>query len=261
MAEAINAALVEAMELRPETILLGEDVGITGGVFRITEGLQERFGEDRVIDTPLERIRHRRDGHRHGDCGLRGRSRRSSSTDSSIQRSTRSSATWVGFDTGPGECQPPDRGQVPERRRNRSPRASLRFTGGVLRSRSGVGGGLPVEPDRCQGPARRRSGRRRPGDLPRAESYLPIGSRRCPDLPLHDSYRSGSGRAGRKRSSQSLRTGEWFRSRSRRPSRPLNLSRSSISGPCSPGTGRPSWTSVEKTGRLVVVQEAQGRPA
>jgi len=53
MAEAINAALSEAMEARPETILLGEDVGISGGVFRITEGLQERFGEDRVIDTPL----------------------------------------------------------------------------------------------------------------------------------------------------------------------------------------------------------------
>ena len=53
MAEAINAALSEAMEARPETILLGEDVGISGGVFRITEGLQERFGEARVIDTPL----------------------------------------------------------------------------------------------------------------------------------------------------------------------------------------------------------------
>ena len=53
MAEAINAALVEAMEMRPETILLGEDVGTTGGVFRITEGLTERFGDDRVIDTPL----------------------------------------------------------------------------------------------------------------------------------------------------------------------------------------------------------------
>ena len=53
MAEAINAALTEAMETRPETILLGEDVGITGGVFRITEGLHERFGDDRVIDAPL----------------------------------------------------------------------------------------------------------------------------------------------------------------------------------------------------------------
>jgi 2-oxoisovalerate dehydrogenase E1 component len=53
MAEAINAALAEAMERRPETILLGEDVAQSGGVFRITEGLLARFGEDRVIDTPL----------------------------------------------------------------------------------------------------------------------------------------------------------------------------------------------------------------
>jgi 2-oxoisovalerate dehydrogenase E1 component len=53
MAEAINAALIEAMDHHPETILLGEDVAQSGGVFRITEGLLERFGEERVIDTPL----------------------------------------------------------------------------------------------------------------------------------------------------------------------------------------------------------------
>ncbi|CAN5477772.1 MAG: pyruvate dehydrogenase (acetyl-transferring) E1 component subunit alpha [Acidimicrobiia bacterium] len=53
MAEALNAAMAEAMERRPETVLLGEDVGVAGGVFRITEGLHARFGGDRVIDTPL----------------------------------------------------------------------------------------------------------------------------------------------------------------------------------------------------------------
>ena len=53
MAEAINAALDEAMQANPETIVLGEDVGLSGGVFRITEHLQERYGPDRVIDTPL----------------------------------------------------------------------------------------------------------------------------------------------------------------------------------------------------------------
>ena len=53
MAEAINAALHEAMERDDSLVLLGEDVGVAGGVFRITERLQERFGEDRVIDTPL----------------------------------------------------------------------------------------------------------------------------------------------------------------------------------------------------------------
>jgi 2-oxoisovalerate dehydrogenase E1 component len=53
MAEAINAALDEAMERDGEVVVLGEDVGLTGGVFRVTEGLQDRYGEQRVIDTPL----------------------------------------------------------------------------------------------------------------------------------------------------------------------------------------------------------------
>jgi 2-oxoisovalerate dehydrogenase E1 component len=53
MAEALNAALAEAMEANDEAVVLGEDVGVAGGVFRITEGLQTRFGEDRVIDSPL----------------------------------------------------------------------------------------------------------------------------------------------------------------------------------------------------------------
>lgn len=53
MAQAINAALRHSMEQDPETILLGEDIGVSGGVFRITEGLHRDFGEDRVIDSPL----------------------------------------------------------------------------------------------------------------------------------------------------------------------------------------------------------------
>ena len=53
MAEAINATLAAAMEADDTTIILGEDVGLAGGVFRITEGLQDRFGEERVLDTPL----------------------------------------------------------------------------------------------------------------------------------------------------------------------------------------------------------------
>jgi pyruvate dehydrogenase E1 component beta subunit len=53
MAEAINAALHEAMERDGSVIVLGEDVAVAGGVFRITEGLLDEFGQDRVIDTPL----------------------------------------------------------------------------------------------------------------------------------------------------------------------------------------------------------------
>jgi pyruvate dehydrogenase E1 component beta subunit len=51
--QAINRGLVEAMRADPEVLLLGEDIGINGGVFRATEGLFKEFGGDRVIDTPL----------------------------------------------------------------------------------------------------------------------------------------------------------------------------------------------------------------
>jgi len=53
LVEAVNAALATAMEQDPDVIVLGEDVGINGGVFRATDGLQERFGIRRVMDTPL----------------------------------------------------------------------------------------------------------------------------------------------------------------------------------------------------------------
>jgi pyruvate dehydrogenase E1 component beta subunit len=53
LVEAINRGLMEEMERDPAVVILGEDVGREGGVFRVTDGLQERFGADRVIDTPL----------------------------------------------------------------------------------------------------------------------------------------------------------------------------------------------------------------
>ncbi|MBK5276329.1 MAG: alpha-ketoacid dehydrogenase subunit beta [Desulfuromonadales bacterium] len=53
MVQAINQALGQEMARDERVVLLGEDVGKDGGVFRVTEGLQERFGAERVIDTPL----------------------------------------------------------------------------------------------------------------------------------------------------------------------------------------------------------------
>jgi pyruvate dehydrogenase E1 component beta subunit len=53
MAKAITGGLRAAMEKDPKVILMGEDIGKLGGVFRVTEGLQKDFGEDRVVDTPL----------------------------------------------------------------------------------------------------------------------------------------------------------------------------------------------------------------
>ena len=53
MIQAITDALAHELESDPNVLIFGEDVGKNGGVFRATQGLQERFGEDRVFDTPL----------------------------------------------------------------------------------------------------------------------------------------------------------------------------------------------------------------
>ncbi|RNL60515.1 alpha-ketoacid dehydrogenase subunit beta [Nocardioides marmoriginsengisoli] len=53
LAKALNAGLRKAMDNDPKVLVMGEDVGKLGGVFRITDGLQKDFGEDRVIDSPL----------------------------------------------------------------------------------------------------------------------------------------------------------------------------------------------------------------
>jgi 2-oxoisovalerate dehydrogenase E1 component subunit beta len=53
LGKAVNAGLRRALERDPKVILMGEDIGKLGGVFRITDGLQKDFGDDRVIDTPL----------------------------------------------------------------------------------------------------------------------------------------------------------------------------------------------------------------
>jgi pyruvate dehydrogenase E1 component beta subunit len=53
MVQAINLALLQEMERDDDVLVLGEDVGVDGGVFRVTDGLLAKFGEQRVIDTPL----------------------------------------------------------------------------------------------------------------------------------------------------------------------------------------------------------------
>ena len=53
MAKALNTALADALEAEPGVSVFGEDVGTLGGVFRITDGLAERFGTERCFDTPL----------------------------------------------------------------------------------------------------------------------------------------------------------------------------------------------------------------
>ena len=51
--EAIRQGLQEEMQLDPTVFLIGQDIGANGGVFRVTEGLLDKFGSDRVLDSPL----------------------------------------------------------------------------------------------------------------------------------------------------------------------------------------------------------------
>jgi len=53
MVEAITMAMAHELQHDPSVVVLGEDVGVNGGVFRATVGLQQRFGKERVMDTPL----------------------------------------------------------------------------------------------------------------------------------------------------------------------------------------------------------------
>jgi pyruvate dehydrogenase E1 component beta subunit len=53
MVQALNQALAQEMERDPKVVILGEDIGVDGGVFRVTEGLIQKFGDRRVLDTPL----------------------------------------------------------------------------------------------------------------------------------------------------------------------------------------------------------------
>jgi len=56
LVQAINQGLRQAMEEDDRVVLLGEDIGLNGGVFRVTENLQKQFGESRVFDTPLAEL-------------------------------------------------------------------------------------------------------------------------------------------------------------------------------------------------------------
>ena len=53
MVQAINQTLDMKMSADDSIVLLGEDIGVDGGVFRVTEGLQKKYGAERVVDTPL----------------------------------------------------------------------------------------------------------------------------------------------------------------------------------------------------------------
>ena len=92
--EAIKQAMFEEMERDPAVVLIGEDVGVYGGAFKTSEGLLERFGWERVIDTPISET-----AIVGAACGMSYLGpapdlRKCSSSISSSARSTRSPISW-----------------------------------------------------------------------------------------------------------------------------------------------------------------------
>jgi len=53
MVQALNSAMSVMLDRDPDVLVFGEDIGFFGGVFRVTEGLQQRYGEQRVFDAPI----------------------------------------------------------------------------------------------------------------------------------------------------------------------------------------------------------------
>ena len=171
LAKALNTGLRAAMEGDPKVLVMGEDVGKLGGVFRVTDGLQKDFGEHRVLDTPLAES-----GIIGTAVGLAMRGYRPvceiqfdgfvfpgfDQIISQVAKITTGRRAWCDADGDPD----------PVRRRHRRGRAPRRVAGVVLLPHRRAAGGRLLEPaGRLRhDPAGHRL--RRPGDLLRAEAAV-----------------------------------------------------------------------------------------
>ena len=86
--EAIRQALFDEMARDERVFVIGEDIGAYGGAFKVTEGLIDKFGEKRVIDTPISEAGDRRRRRSARPTWACGRCARSSSSTSSPAAST-----------------------------------------------------------------------------------------------------------------------------------------------------------------------------
>ena len=194
--EAVNSALTVAMEQDDRVVVLGEDVGKFGGVFRATKGLYEKFGADRSIDTPLAEGRHHRMRDRpRAQWGPTRRRDPILRLHLSRLRSDRQRA---------GEVPLPVRGTVSRCPSSFAPRSAVGIKGGHYHSQSpeayfihtpGPQSSEPRDPLRRQGPAAERHPGRRSGDVPRTQARVPRRQRGGARGRLCDSARcQGEGR-------------------------------------------------------------------
>jgi hypothetical protein len=197
MVQAINDALRLEMQRDDRVVILGEDVGKVGGVFRVTQGLYDTFGGDRVIDTPLS------EGGIIGAAigmalyGLRP-----------VPEIQFSDFIFPAFDQIVSELA---KYRLPLGRRvplphgdshaggRRHPRRALPLAvpRGVLHPHAGPQGGVPEQPLRRQGPAPVVAARQRPGALLRAQAGVPRGAERGARGRLHRAPVAGQGGAAR----------------------------------------------------------------
>jgi hypothetical protein len=165
MIEAINDALAIMLERDPNVVIMGEDVGYFGGVFRATAGLQQRFGKIRVFDTPISENGIIGAAVGMGAYGLRPVPEIQFADyiypglDQLISEAARLRYRSAGEFTAPLTVRAPFGGAQPE------PRGIVHS----CRRAENRGAGHPA---RCQGAADRRNRRQRSGDFLRAQADL-----------------------------------------------------------------------------------------
>ena len=171
--EALNEALDQEMLRDDRVFLMGEDVGATGGIFGVSKGLMERYGADRVRDTPISEATFVGCGVGAAIAGMRPVVEIqifdfvALTMDMLVNQ-----AAKFRFMLGGKPSRAAGGARAP-RRRHPARGPAQPEPGGVVHPRAGAGGGGAVEPLRREGPAGRRDPRREPRGLPGAEAALP----------------------------------------------------------------------------------------
>ena len=172
MIQALNSAHAVLMERDPSVVVLGEDVGYFGGVFRVTEGLQKKFGVHRVLDTPIAE-----GGIVAAPIGMAVNGLRPIAEiqfadyvypayDQIVSELARLRYRSGGEFTAPVVVRMPCGGGIRGgQTHSQSPEALFAHVCGVKVV-------MPSNPVRCEGVADCRGGRGRSGDLPRAQAAL-----------------------------------------------------------------------------------------
>ena len=242
--QAVNDALRVEMRRDPRVVVLGEDVGNFGGVFRATEGSAGRVRPRSLHRHAAGGVRDRRHRHRHGPL------RHAPGPRDSVRRlhlsGLRSDRERAGQAPVPLGRRVPGAGRHPhaDRRRHQGRALPLAVARGAVHARPGAEGGLPVEPGRRQGAAGQRHPRRRPGHLHGAQAVLPRGPRRRAGGRVHHPARASQGRARR---GEQVTVLAWWAmvhtalEAAEKGARRATTSRSSTCGRWCRSTRRPSW--------------------